>query len=108
MQRLPHEAGSPPYIEGARETARRTIPDGNRASEVIKRLRGLFSRKALAAELGAQCLVFLKSRTRPHARRRISGVFGEGSFAQQDIRLAARPRAHLSLRRRGSRSRRNC
>lgn len=35
----------PPNIEGARETARRTIRDGNRASDVITRLRALFSRK---------------------------------------------------------------
>jgi PAS domain S-box-containing protein len=35
-------AGDPPNIDGARETARRTIRDGNRASEVIKRLRALF------------------------------------------------------------------
>lgn len=32
----------PPNLEGARETARRTIRDGNRASDVIKRLRALF------------------------------------------------------------------
>jgi C4-dicarboxylate-specific signal transduction histidine kinase len=35
----------PPNVEGARETARRTIRDGNRASDVIKRLRALFSKK---------------------------------------------------------------
>jgi PAS domain S-box-containing protein len=40
----------PPNIEGARETARRTIRDGNRASEVITRLRALFKRKEIAAE----------------------------------------------------------
>jgi signal transduction histidine kinase len=33
----------PPNIEGARETARRTIRDGNRAAEVITRLRALYS-----------------------------------------------------------------
>jgi PAS domain S-box-containing protein len=43
-------AVSPPNIEGARETARRTIRDGNRASEVIKRLRALFSKKEPALE----------------------------------------------------------
>src|SRR5258705_403587 len=32
----------PPNIEGARETARRTIRDGNRAAEVIARLRALY------------------------------------------------------------------
>src|ERR1700738_675525 len=38
-------AADPPNIDGARETARRTIRDGNRASEVIKRLRVLFDKK---------------------------------------------------------------
>jgi PAS domain S-box-containing protein len=35
----------PPNVDGARETARRTIRDGNRASDVITRLRSLFSKK---------------------------------------------------------------
>ena len=43
-------AAQPPNIEGAKETARRTIRDGNRASEVIKRLRALFSKKDPALE----------------------------------------------------------
>ena len=38
-------------FEGARETARRTIRDGNRASEVITRLRALFSRKEPTAKM---------------------------------------------------------
>jgi PAS domain S-box-containing protein len=38
-------AAEPPNIEGARATAQRTIRDGNRASEVIQRLRALFARK---------------------------------------------------------------
>jgi signal transduction histidine kinase len=41
---------NPPNLEGARETARRTIRDGNRASEVVTRLRGLFSRKSATFE----------------------------------------------------------
>lgn len=40
----------PPNVDGARETARRTIRDGNRASDVIKRLRALFGKKEFAAE----------------------------------------------------------
>jgi PAS domain S-box-containing protein len=40
----------PPDIEGARETARRTIRDGNRASDVITRLRALFSKKEFTLE----------------------------------------------------------
>ena len=43
-------AADPPNVEGARETARRTIRDGNRASEVITRLRALFSKKDTATE----------------------------------------------------------
>jgi PAS domain S-box-containing protein len=38
-------AADPPNVEGARETARRTIRDGNRASEVIIRLRALYGKK---------------------------------------------------------------
>src|SRR5690349_16976420 len=43
-------AADSPDIEGARETARRTIRDANRASEVIARLRALFTRKELTME----------------------------------------------------------
>jgi PAS domain S-box-containing protein len=40
----------PPDVDGARETARRTIRDGNRASEVVVRLRGLFTKKESLTE----------------------------------------------------------
>jgi PAS domain S-box-containing protein len=40
----------PPDVRGARETARRTIRDGNRASEVITRLRSLFGKKDTTVE----------------------------------------------------------
>jgi PAS domain S-box-containing protein len=43
-------AADPPNLDGARETARRTIRDGHRASEVIIRLRGLFARGEAATE----------------------------------------------------------
>jgi PAS domain S-box-containing protein len=43
-------AADPPDVDGARETARRTIRDGNRASEVIARLRALFSKKEFTTE----------------------------------------------------------
>jgi PAS domain S-box-containing protein len=43
-------AADPPNIEGARETAKRTIRDGNRASELITRLRALFSNKESTTE----------------------------------------------------------
>ena len=43
-------AADPPDVEGARETARRTIRDGNRAADVITRLRALFSKKKTTLE----------------------------------------------------------
>jgi PAS domain S-box-containing protein len=44
-------AADPPNVDGARETARRTIRDGNRASDVITRLRALFTKKDPVIEL---------------------------------------------------------
>lgn len=43
-------AADPPDVDGARETARRTIRDGNRASEMIARLRSLFIKKESTTE----------------------------------------------------------
>lgn len=44
-------AAAPPNVDGARETTRRTIRDANRASEIIQRLRGLFSKHEGTREL---------------------------------------------------------
>ena len=43
-------ANNPPDVDGARETARRTLRDGNRASDVITRLRALFSKREFTLE----------------------------------------------------------
>src|SRR3984957_7158269 len=43
-------SADPPNVDGARETARRTIRDGNRASDVVSRLRTLYSKKDLVTE----------------------------------------------------------
>jgi signal transduction histidine kinase len=43
-------SADPPNVDGARETARRMIRDGNRASEVITRLRALFAKKDATGE----------------------------------------------------------
>ena len=43
-------SADPPNFDGARETVRRTIRDGNRATDVITRLRALFSRKEFTLE----------------------------------------------------------
>ena len=44
-------AADPPNVAGALETAQRTIRDGNRATDVIQRLRSLFSMKGTANEM---------------------------------------------------------
>jgi C4-dicarboxylate-specific signal transduction histidine kinase len=41
---------NPPNVDVARETTRRTIRDGNRATEVVTRLRALFSKKEFTLE----------------------------------------------------------
>jgi signal transduction histidine kinase len=43
-------AADPPNLDRAADTARRTIRDANRATEIIKHLRALFSRKAPTIE----------------------------------------------------------
>ena len=43
-------AADPPNVDGARETARRTLRDANRATDVITRLRALFSKKEFTLE----------------------------------------------------------
>jgi signal transduction histidine kinase len=43
-------AAQPPDLDGACETARRTIRDGNRASAVITRLRDLYTKKDVTLE----------------------------------------------------------
>jgi len=43
-------SADPPNVDGARETARRTIRDGNRASDVVTRLRTLYSKKDMSLE----------------------------------------------------------
>ena len=40
----------PPNLDGAREAVRRTMRDGNRAADVIARLRALFNKKQPASE----------------------------------------------------------
>ncbi len=44
-------AADPPNVAGAAETVRRTIRDANRASEVIKRMRAMFAKKAPTMEM---------------------------------------------------------
>jgi signal transduction histidine kinase len=44
-------AADPPDLAGARETAKRTLRDGNRASEVVTRLQVLFTKKTITGEM---------------------------------------------------------
>jgi C4-dicarboxylate-specific signal transduction histidine kinase len=48
--RLRMLAANPPNIDGAQETTRRTIRDGNRAAEVVTQLRALFTNKDAETE----------------------------------------------------------
>ncbi len=41
---------TPPNVVGARETVRRTIRDGNRAADIITRLRALYSKRPVTIE----------------------------------------------------------
>ena len=59
-------------IDGARETARRTIRDGNRASDVITRLRALFSKKEFALESWTSSSMPSIRRERRHGYRGLS------------------------------------
>jgi PAS domain S-box-containing protein len=43
-------SSDPPNVSGALETARRTIRDANRASDVITRLRAMFTKKEMVSE----------------------------------------------------------
>jgi len=43
-------SADPPNVDGARETIRRTLRDGNRAADVITRLRTLYSKKEPSRE----------------------------------------------------------
>lgn len=43
-------SANPPNVDGALETARRTIRDGNRASDVVTKLRTLYSKKEMSLE----------------------------------------------------------
>ena len=43
-------SNDPPNLEGARETVRRTLRDGNRATDILTRLRTLFSKRQISIE----------------------------------------------------------
>ncbi len=70
----------PPNIDGARETARRTIRDGNRASDVIARLRDLFKKNDAAQES-----VDLNNATREVIALSLSDLQSNGVVVQQEL-----------------------
>lgn len=75
-------AARPPNVEGALQTARRTIRDANRAADVIARLRALFSRRNIASEAVdlnevAQEVVALSWSELQRARAIIRADYGE-------------------------------
>jgi C4-dicarboxylate-specific signal transduction histidine kinase len=75
-------AADPPNIEGACETTRRTLRDGNRASDVITRLRALFSKKDATTEAvdlneATQEVIALSSRELQRGRVSLQAEFAE-------------------------------
>jgi len=73
-------AADPPNVDGARETARRTIRDGNRASEVITRLRALYGKKEPRIES-----VDLNEAAREVLALSLSELQGNRVLVQQDL-----------------------
>jgi signal transduction histidine kinase len=73
-------AADPPDLDGARETARRTIRDGNRASDVIARVRALFTKKESAIEA-----VDLNEVTREVMALSVSDLQRNGVALQSDL-----------------------
>jgi PAS domain S-box-containing protein len=73
-------AATPPDIGGALETARRTIRDASRASEVIMRLRALFDRKETATES-----VDLNEATREVIALSLSGLQRSGVLVRVEL-----------------------
>ncbi|MDM0022304.1 PAS domain-containing protein [Variovorax saccharolyticus] len=91
-------AADPPNVEGALETVRRTIRDGNRAAAVIARLRALYAKGETAIELvdlneaAREVLALLASelqRNRVHVRTELAKalplVMGDRIQLQQVI-----------------------
>jgi signal transduction histidine kinase len=73
-------AGDPPNLEGARETARRTIRDGRRASDVIARLRALFARRERETDA-----VDLNEAAREVTALVLSELQGSGAILRLDL-----------------------
>jgi len=73
-------SADPPNIDGARETLRRTIRDGNRASDVITRLRTLYSRKEPSPES-----MDLNAATREVAALSLTELQRSGVILREDL-----------------------
>ena len=73
-------AADPPDMDGARETAKRTIRDGHRVSEVITRLRALFSQKG-----GTKEAVDLNEATRDVIAMSLSGLQRNQVILQMEL-----------------------
>jgi PAS domain S-box-containing protein len=75
-------SGDPPNVDGARETARRTIRDAQRGADVIARLRALFGKNDAATELvdvneATREVIALSSHQLQHARVSVRAELAE-------------------------------
>jgi PAS domain S-box-containing protein len=73
-------SADPPNVDGARETARRTIRDGNRASDVITRLRTLYNKKEPSPES-----MDLNEATREVTALSLSELQGRGAILRYEL-----------------------
>ena len=73
-------AADPPNIEGAKQTSLRTLRDGNRASEIVTRLRTLFSRQDTSTSL-----VDLNQATREVLGLVLSDLQSNGITVRQEL-----------------------
>lgn len=73
-------SANPPNVDGARETVRRTIRDGNRASDVITRLRTLYSKKEPSPES-----VDLNEAAREVMALSLTDMHGSGAILRHEL-----------------------
>ncbi len=73
-------SANPPNVDGARETVRRTIRDGNRASDVITRLRTLYSKKEPSCES-----VDLNEAAREVMALSLTDMHGSGAILRHEL-----------------------
>ena len=108
-------AADPPNVAGAQETARRTVRDGNRAADIIKRLRSLFGKREATSEAvdlersgaGDHRAVVERPAAQPGDRARGTGRTSAAGRRRSRPAAAGDPEPAAERRRRDERRRRS-